>query len=489
MAPPRGLTMWLALAVAAVGASDKPRPGDACVVVVDRAPLKSRGRTIARLAKGTQVSVLKVSKRSARVEAQVDGKAKQGTMRLSHLRVAPADPASLASHPAAAGQWPQFRGPNRDGKSTETGLLRKWPKRGPKRVWTARGCGVGWASVAVADGRIHTAGSIGQATAVVAFDLDGKRLWQADIGRAYSASYPGARSTPTVDDGRVYALSPFGDVACLDAQTGRKLWAINLCQAFGGRRPTWAFAESLLVDGDRLICCPGGPSAGVVALDKRTGKRVWACGQAAGGAAYASPIAFDFAGRRHIVAMTGNAAVGIDAATGAFLWRHERPTAHRANVPTPIHHNGHVFLASGYGQGAELLKLRVHGARVTATPMWKNAMFDNHLGGVVLVNGYFYGCDANGNWMCLDFATGRATYRVPGVRVGSVIYADGHLYCLAQDRGVVAMVQAVPKRYKAISAFAVPRANAQVWAHPAIAGGRLYIRYLDFLHAFDIKEP
>ena len=389
---------------------------------------------------------------------------------------------------AAGGEWPHWGGPNRDHKSTETGLLKKWPAGGPKLLWTARGLGAGFATVSVANGLVYTAGSLGGKTVVQAFDLSGKSVWRAENGGAWTRDSPGARGTPTIEGGRLYHESPLGDVICLDAKTGKKIWSLNILRKFRGRNITWALSESLLVDGGNVICCPGGRNVAVVALNKQTGDTVWECKGAGDKPGYASPIVIDHKGIRQIITMTSRAVIGVEADTGRLLWRHEHKTSYDANIPDPIFHDGHVFICSGYGSGAELLKLDVQGKEVSVERVWRTKALDNHHGGVLLVDGYVYGSTHRGRWVCLDFKTGEAKYAARGGGKGSLTYADGMLYTYS-ERGTVGLVKATPDGHVVISQFRVPRGGrGPNWPHPVICDGRLYLRHGDLLFCYAIKS-
>jgi outer membrane protein assembly factor BamB len=387
-----------------------------------------------------------------------------------------------------AADWPQWRGPNRDGLSSETGLLKQWPEGGPKLLWTAKGIGTGFATVSVADGLIYTAGNVGSDTLITAIDLDGKTKWQAKNGKACTADSPGSRGTPTLNDGKLYHENADGDVICLDAKSGEKVWALNVLKEFNGRNIQWALAESLLIDGDNLIACPGGPEAAVVALDKKTGKTVWVCkGARDDKPGYASPIVFEHKGLRQIVTMTSLAAIGVNAKTGDLLWRHPHKTDYDANIPTPILHEGCVFIDSGYGSGGALLKLNVEGEKCSVERVWSTKALDNHHGGVILVNGYLYGSNHGGKWVCLDFKTGEQKYAAGGVGKGSLTYADGMLYTYSEG-GTAGLVKATPEGHEVISKFNVPKGGkGPHWPHPVVCGGRLYLRHADALHAYDVK--
>jgi len=390
------------------------------------------------------------------------------------------------------GSWPQWRGPNRDGISKEAGLLKEWPAGGPPRLWTARGVGAGYGSAAIADGLIYVAGNVGREMMVTALDLEGKVKWQTGCGPAAGGGgYAGSRGTPTVDGGRVYYETPRGNVVCLDAKTGQEVWSVDILGRFRGRNITWELAESVLVEGNNVICTPGGPGAGVAALNKQNGKTVWVCKGLSHKPTYASPIAFEFRGRRQIVTMTGEAAVGIDAKTGTLLWTYPITNQYAANMTTPIHYRGTVFICTGYGKGGALLKLNASSSGVSAARAWQTSDLDNHHGGVVLVDWYLYGANHKnhgGKWICLDIRSGRMAHRPErGVGKGSVTYADGMLYALSEN-GTMGLVPATPRGHTAVSQFRLPAGGSkQSWAYPVICGGRLYIRHGDALHAFDIK--
>jgi outer membrane protein assembly factor BamB len=395
---------------------------------------------------------------------------------------------------AAAADWPQFRGPRRDNISDETGLLKQWPEGGPKLLWRAEGLGHGFAGAAIAQGRIFTAGNLGEETVVTALDLQGKRLWQTPNGPAYEKQYPGSRSTPTVDGGRVYHLAPEGDLICLDAQTGQRAWGFNL-KKFGGRVSTWGLAESPLVDGERLIVCPAGPEIAMVALDKRTGATLWECRGAGDKPAYASAILVDYQGLRQLVTMTATSAIGVAADTGKLLWRREWKPPFDVNAATPVYHDGAVAISTTWGRGASRLRLVVDGQSCRAEESWHTAAFDNEHGGFLLFDGHLYGL-ADGNhskrqWACIEWSTGRTAWLAPGPpgRTASLTAADGMLY-LAGEEGDIALQRRNPQRLEIVSRFKLPKGGeGPLWAHPVVCGGRLYLRHGEFLYAYDVRDP
>jgi len=394
--------------------------------------------------------------------------------------------ASWAS--AAQPDWPQFHGPQRDARSAETGLLKRWPAAGPKLLWTARGIGHGFSSVAIAGELIYTTGNIGNDTVITALDLDGTARWQARNGPAYKRSYPGTRGTPTLDAGRLYHENADGDVVCLEAATGKPVWSINILKAFGGRNIRWALAESLLIDGDRLICTPGGKEAGIVALDKMTGKTLWVCPDTGDEPGYASPIVVDYKGIRQVITMMSRSVVGVHAETGRLLWKVKHAAAFNENIHTPVFHDGLVFVSTLPPTAAQCIRLTVAGDQVSAERLWRTGALNNHHGGVVLVDGYLYGSTTLGNWVCLDLKTGRKMHGARGVGKGSVVYADGMLITYS-EKGRVGLVKATPEHHQVISQFRIPKGGkGPSWAHPVVCRGRLYLRHGDFLFCYDIRR-
>jgi len=400
----------------------------------------------------------------------------------------------LASGPAPgadqAADWPQFHGPRRDNRSTETGLLRRWPDGGPPLVWTARGIGHGFATLAIAHGMIYTAGNRDGKTVISALDLDGRMRWQVDNGAAWEGQSPGARGTPTIDGDRLYHESPLGDVVCLDAKSGRKRWGLNILSAFGGKNITWALAESLLIDGDRVICSPGGPQTALVALDKLSGRTEWKSPSAGDLAGYASPCLGEHQGLRMIFTLTSRAAIAVNADDGDLLWRFEHITPFEEMITMPIYHEGHV-LVSTRTAGTVLLALQVDGEKASVREVWRCETLDNQHGGLVLLGGHVYGAshvNTNGKWICLDWKTGKVLYTETGVGKGSLTYADGMLYTFSENRRV-GLVPAVPERHEVVSEFRIPAGGeGPTWAHPVVCAGRLYLRHGDFLYAYDVRE-
>ena len=404
----------------------------------------------------------------------------------------------LLCEPVLAADWPTWLGPNRDGKSTESGLLKSWPEGGPKLIWKVKGLGEGYSSMAVAGNRIYTQGQEGDQQFVLALDAaSGKQIWKTPTGRAFGSDQGGGpRGMPTVDGNRLYALASDGTFACLDTETGRRLWGFNYIEKFGSTRPRWAFSESPLVDGDRLIINPGGKGAGIVALNKTTGAVIWQSQDDLAG--YSSVLPLDFGGLHIYTVLTSSAAIGVDAKDGSLLWRFEKVANRVANIATPVYADGHVFYSSDYDVGCLLLKLNAEGGKVTATEVYSNRDMQNHYTTSIRVGDYLYGFSGNqpGILVAMEFKTGKVAWKDRSVEKGNCLFAENLLYCQGES-GKVALIDPSPVGYKEISRFAFQPAqeggpfwapSGHMWTLPAIANGRLYLRDQDNLHAYDIRR-
>ncbi len=406
-----------------------------------------------------------------------------------------------------AGDWPQWRGPGRDARSPETGLLQSWPEGGPELLWRASGFGAGYSSVAVAGGRVFTMGDLGEDQFLVAASAkDGKILWKQRVGPGWTEDmFGGSRGTPTVDGKRVYALGSDGDLLCADVETGEAIWRRDLPADFRGKmmfagdRYDWRFSESPLIDGNRVVVSPGAKDAALVALDKATGKPLWRASipdlgeRGLDGAAYSSIVVSEAAGVRQYVQMLGRGLVGIDAKTGRFLWGYNRIANHVANIPTPIVEGDHVFASSGYGAGAVLLKLEKTEDGVSAREVYflDGGTMQNHHGGLVLHDGHVYsGNGLNmGFPLCVELATGKVAWgpvRNAGKNSAAVMYADGRLYYRYQN-GLMVLVEATPEGYRERGSFLIPGVKKESWSHPVIADGKLYLREQDRLLVYSIE--
>lgn len=384
---------------------------------------------------------------------------------------------------AHAADWPQWRGVNRDGISQETGLLKSWPEGGPKQIWKATGLGEGFSSFAVVQGKIFTQGQRENQEYVMALDVaTGKKLWETAAGSPFRERRGhGPRGTPTVDGDVLYALSADGTLVCLRVANGQKVWGYNIVDKFKGGVPHWGISESPLVDGDRLIVTPGGSEGGMVALDKKTGNKIW--GSPKDGAAYSSPIIVNSGGVKQYVTLTSEAAIGVAASTGELLWRYDKVSNQTANIATPLYSNDHIFVSTDYGTGGGLLRVAPKTGK--ATEVYFNREMRNHYSSSVLIGKHLYGFSSQ-VLTAMDFQTGQVAWKDRSVGKGSVTFADGHLYVYS-ERGTVALVEASPEAYKEKSQFAIPQGSFNTWTPPVIANGRMYLREQDNLYSFDIK--
>ena len=404
---------------------------------------------------------------------------------------------------ARADDWPQWRGPRRDAVSEEKGLLQSWPAGGPKVAWQASGLGTGYSSVVVGRGRLLTMGRKESDVVVTALDAaTGKPMWTRKIGE--TSRHP--CSTPTLDGDHLYALDPDGELVCLQVATGEVVWQTSFIDNFAGRMMSGrGYGESPLIDGERLICTPGGADAALVALDKLTGNVVWKAklpeiGSAGrDGAGFSSIVVTEAAGLRQYVQLVGRGAIGIDARDGRFLWGYNAIANETANIPTPVVHNEFVFAANGYTAGSVLLKLvpdnsqsgAAQGVKAEVVYSLTGSQFQNHHGGVVRLGDFLFAGHGNNNGLptCLEFKTGRVVWKRRGLGVGSaaVVYADGQLYFRYQN-GVVALIEASNRGYNLKGTFEIPGSGGDSWAHPVVANGRLYLREQDTLWVYDLRR-
>jgi outer membrane protein assembly factor BamB len=393
---------------------------------------------------------------------------------------------TLVAAAASATDWPQWRGPHRDGISAETGLLDAWPAAGPKLIWKAQGLGEGYSSFAIVGDRLYTQGQQGNQEFVFAYDVkNGKQIWRVPGGRAFRESRGhGPRGTPTIEGNRLYALAADGTLMCLNTENGERVWSMNIVDKFGGHVPTWGISESPLIEGQRLIVTPGGSGASVVALDKSDGKLLWKSQSDPAG--YSSPIAYDDGRGRSVVVFTAHRALGLDVKTGEFEWRYDKVANRTANIATPIIHNGLVFLSSDYGTGCALLKLTPGARGVSASEVYFNREMRNHYSTSVLVGDYVYGFSSS-ILTAMKLQTGEVAWRDRSVGKGSVTYAEGKLYALSED-GVVGLIDAAPDRYRERSRFEISRGSYFTWTPPVIADGKLYLREQDNLYCYNIKR-
>ncbi|HTG88248.1 MAG TPA: PQQ-binding-like beta-propeller repeat protein [Pyrinomonadaceae bacterium] len=390
---------------------------------------------------------------------------------------------AIALAQANSASWPQWRGPNRDGISKETGLLKQWPAEGPPLLWKARGAGGGFSSFSVANGRLYTMGLRGEREFIIAFDAaTGKEAWATPNGSAFRNDRgDGPRGTPTIDGDRLYALGGSGDLSALDVKTGKLIWSKNILQEFGGRNITWGISESPLIVGDKLLVNPGGPGASIVALNKSDGSVIWKSQSDKAG--YSSAIPVDVNGATQVVFFTHQRAVGLDLKDGKLLWEYAKPANNVANAATPIARGNRVFISSDYGTGGGVVEIKPDGS---AQELWFTKDMRNHHSSSVLVGDYLYGF-SSAILTALKFDTGEIAWRDRSVGKGSLVYADGRLYCFS-ERGVMGLVEATPTGYVERGRFKIEAGSLETWTHPVVAGGRLYLRDQDTIYAYDVKQ-
>jgi outer membrane protein assembly factor BamB len=400
---------------------------------------------------------------------------------------------ALALLPMTAGttaptaEWPQWRGPLRDGKSSETGLLKQWPEKGPGVSWVISNLGEGYGSLAIRGERIYVQGTKNKESAVFCLNrADGKTIWSAPLGPTLSQDKGhGPRGTPTLDGDRLYVLTENGDLACLKESDGARVWSKNILKEYGGGNPRWHLSESPLIDGARLIVSPGGSGAGIVALDKMTGREIWRTKELSDEAGYASNIIAEVGGVRSYINYTAGAAVGVRAGDGKLLWRYGNVANRVANCSTPVFADNKVFFSSAYNTGGALLNLKAENGEIKAEEAYFTREMMNHHGGMVLVNGYLYGF-SNALLTCIEFNTGKVMWKDRSVGKGSLTYADGMLYLLG-EKLTAGLAEANPNAYVEKGRFPINDRGWDSWAHPVVLGGKLYIRNQNELTCYDVK--
>lgn len=400
-----------------------------------------------------------------------------------------------ADQPTSA-SWPQFRGPKRDNLSPDKGLLKEWPADGPPLAWKATALGAGYASVALADGKLYTMGDKNGSAFIHAMDAtNGKLQWSAKVGKSGGGA-GGSSSTPTINGGLVFALGQHGDLVCVEAAAGKERWRHNLADEFKGTRGGWDYCESVFVDGDRIVCTPGGSKATVLALDKKSGDVLWKCPIPDERAGYSSIVVSEAGGVRQYVQLLANSLVGVRANDGKLLWRYgqdgDRFGGNTANIPTPIVRGDKVFAAAGYGRGGALVQLSGTEQEFKVREIYFNHALNNKHGGVVIVGEHIFADhDDSGAPYCADLKTGKVKWhkqvRTEGRDSAAITYADGRLY-VRYANGYVALVEADAKGYKEHGTFKIPNADHNSWNHPVVVGGKLYLREKDLLWCYDVKQ-
>jgi outer membrane protein assembly factor BamB len=395
----------------------------------------------------------------------------------------------------------QWRGPQRDGIYPETGLLKVWPAEGPKLLWSAQGFGTGYSSAACDGKNIYVTGMINSKDVLTALTLDGKILWQTPYGASWTGSFPDTRGTPTVDGDKIYLVSGSGDIACIQTKDGSIKWTFNGFKKFEGKCGDWGVCESLLVVDDKVFYTPAGFKTTMVALNKNTGETVWQSESISDTTGYVSPLLVEYRGRRYATTLLANYLIGVDIEDGTIRGKvkytdiidnsgnNKDPEISRINTVTPLYKDGFIYVTSGYNRVGAMFDLS-SGTKPPA-PVWVDPVLDCHHGGVVLMNGYIFGSNwinnGNGNWCCIDWKTGKKMYEEKWFTKGSIVAADGMLYCTEEKTGNLALVRPNPEKLDIVSSFKIPLGKGPFWAHPFIKDGIMYIRHGDVLMAYDVK--
>jgi outer membrane protein assembly factor BamB len=415
----------------------------------------------------------------------------------------------LSANPLAAtaneGDWPQWRGPTRDGHAADQELLETWPKQGPRPSWQFSEAGRGFSSVVVSDDQLFTLGSAeGRCFAICLNLADGSLRWKTDFsptgtGDDYDLGWGGGpRSTPALSASRLFALSDLGIAACLERSSGQLVWSRNLVTDEGGEIPDWGYSDSPLIDGDRVLFTPGRENF-LVALNRRTGDRVWSSSGVGDSAQYVSVMKGAVGQTRYYLTANQEGLLAFDANSGEKLFANTATGNNVAVVSTPIIHDDWVYHSSGYGGGNVLLRLReAEGGSLEVEQQYHltGRTMRNHHGGVILADGVIYGfTEANrGLWMAQELSSGLSLWeeRLRPNRSGSICFADGHLYCYNDAEGSIVLVEADRRGWKQKGELTLPqrsrldRGKGAIWSHPVVARGKLIIRDQEVIHAFDI---
>lgn len=393
-----------------------------------------------------------------------------------------------------AQNFSQWRGIDRTGVySEEKNLLKEWPEKGPDLLWFHDSIPNGYSSVSIANNTIYLTGLVDTMDVVLALDMNGKELWQTAFGRAWDGSYQNSRGTPTIKKNKIYVSSGRGDIACLNAKNGKIIWSVRASEEYGGTFGRWGLAESLLIDENKVIFTPGGNQTTMIALDKKTGKLVWKSESLKDCPSYTSPLMVHKDGKKIIVNVTQKYIIGVQPKNGKILWKFDfGQYAERRNnqINTPLYHDGGLYVTSGYNHAS--VKLNLADDLSSVTLGWVDSVLDIHHGGAVKVGDYIYGSNWEhnrmGKWVCLDWNTGKVIYETEWKNKGSIISADGMLYCSEEKTGYIALVKMNPNEFKVISSFKIPKGTGPYWAHPVINKGVLYVRHGTALMAYDIKK-
>jgi outer membrane protein assembly factor BamB len=396
----------------------------------------------------------------------------------------------------------EWRGEARTGVSAETGLLESWPENGPELSWQNLDLPKGYSSISFSEENIYLTGLENDMDVLIALDTLGNIIWKTPFGRAWTDSFSDSRATPTIEGDFAYVASGYGDLACVEVSTGEIAWSLKASEIYGGTYGQWGLAESLLIDGDKLYFTPGGSETTTIALNKKNGNLIWTSPSLKDNPAYVSPILIEHAGKDYLVNVSASYVYAVDPEDGSLAWTFKHldfnsetsiavwPDAPLIKCVTPLFHRGQIYITGGYDHGSFMLELNEAGDDVSV--LWYDSVLDVHLGGVVMMDGHIYGSswinNGDGNWVCLDWETGEVMYQEHWKCKGSVISADGLLYIYDEKRGNVGLLRPDPTQFDLISSFRISEGSGPHWAHPAIHGGKLYIRHGNALMAYHISR-
>ncbi len=390
----------------------------------------------------------------------------------------------------------QFRGPNRDGKFPESGLLKSWPETGPELLLEVEGVGKGYSSVISNGEYLYVSGMIDTLDYLTCLDFDGNKKWQVAYGESWKKSFPETRSTPTIEDDRIYIISGIGELACLNTETGEINWKVNVDRDYQAEWHIWGVSESPLIVDNKVICTPGGQETSVVAFDKMTGDEIWKTPSVGGQRSYASSTLYEYNGEQYVLAVTATNLIALDPETGEVKMTYQyydnekwsdQPGLIWTNVP--LYKDNEIFLSMGYDYPAKML--RVNDDASGFEELYTDTIFDNHHHGLIELDGYIYGSNwennRKGNWLCKKWETGEIVYDETWNTKGALVYADGLFYIYEEQRGNVALVNPDPAGFEVISSFKIEKGAGPHWAHPYLFDGKLFLRHGDVLMVYNLK--
>ena len=390
----------------------------------------------------------------------------------------------------------EWRGPNRTGIYQDQNLMKSWPENGPQLLLELKGIGNGYSSPLVYKNTIYVTGRKDTLDVISAYKINGQKEWETAYGRAWTRTYPETRCTPTIENNRIYLISGMGQVVCVDVVTGKLIWTTDANKDYKGESHTWGIAESPVVSDKAVFYVTGGEETSVIALDKTNGKLLWKTKSMGGTRAYASSVIIEKSGLRLLLAQTANDLLAINIENGEIIWAYNLVQHHTgrmgkgANTNTPLFYNDEIFIASGYEHPAILLSLATDGRSVSLK--WANPDFDDHMGGAVKVGDYIFGSNwinnGSGNWICVDWNTGKTMYETPWFNKGPIISADGMLYCQEEKSGNIALVKPNPEKFDVVSSFKIDKGDGPFWAHPTIYDGKLLVRHGEYLAVYSLKN-